>query len=206
MKLAAKPRKPGHSNRLRAQGILPAVVYNKTFNESISVVLKDFDKTFRTLGLSGVIELEVEGSDSHEVLVKQVQMDKRRRIPQHVDFFALTKGEAVDVSITIEYEGTPEGVRDGGSLSVTHEVMISVLPRLIPEKFVLDINSMQRGDTLHISDLVEQLPEGASFLEDHGITIATISAARGKEAKDLEAAEAEAATEPEVINEKKDEE
>lgn len=206
MKLAAKPRKPGHANRLRAQGILPAVVYNHTLNESISVVLNDFDKVFRTLGLSGVIDLEVEGGETHEVLVKQVQMDKRRRIPQHVDFFATIKGQAVDVSITVEYEGTPEGVRDGGILSVTHEVIINVLPRRIPKNFVIDVSHLKHGETLHIADLANQLPEGAFFLDDDSVPIATVTAARSAKEEDALEDEAAEAAQPEVIGEKKEDE
>jgi len=113
MKLEASKRGPGKPNALRNQGMLPAIVYNKEMNESVTVNLREFDKVFRKQGQSGIIDLDIEGTEV-EVLVKQVQMNKRKRLPQHIDFYAITRGQTVQVAVSVEFTGTAVGVREGG--------------------------------------------------------------------------------------------
>ncbi len=202
MKLEASKRGPGKPNALRNQGILPAVVYNKEMNQSVSVNLREFDKVFRKQGQSGLIELDIEGTEV-EVLVKQVQMNKRKRLPQHVDFYAITRGQTVQVAVSIDYVGTAAGVKEGGQLDMKRrEVVIDVLPRLIPESFELDITEMVVGDVLHMSAIEALLPEGASLMDNPELTLLTIVAPRLAKTAEEEAAEAAAAEAgPEVIGE-----
>ena len=200
MKLEASKRGPGKPNALRHQGILPAIVYNKEMNESVSVNLREFDKVFRKQGQSGLIELEIDGTEV-EVLVKQVQMNKRTRLPQHVDFYAITRGQTVQVAVSIDYVGTAAGIKEGGQLDMKRrEVVIDVLPRLIPESFELDITEMAVGDVLHLSAIEALLPEGASLMDNPELTLLTIVAPRLAKTAEEEAAEAAAAEAgPEVI-------
>jgi ribosomal protein L25 (general stress protein Ctc) len=99
---------------LRRAGQLPAVVYNRHLNQPISVDLKAFDRVFRNQGTSSVIDLEVDGEVT-PVLVKAVQMDKRRRQPQHVDFYAVTANQPVAVHVPIEFVGVAIGTRRAAS-------------------------------------------------------------------------------------------
>ncbi|MEZ4630502.1 MAG: 50S ribosomal protein L25 [Deinococcales bacterium] len=188
MKLEASKRNSGEANALRNQGRLPAVVYNKQMNQTISVDLRNFDKVFRSQGLSHIIDLDIEG-EMVEVLVKQVQMDKRKRIPQHVDFYAITRGQMLEVSIPIKYVGTAEGVRNGGQLDIKRrEVRIKVLPRSIPEQLEIDISGLGLNQALHVSDLAGKLPEGASFIDSPSYTLITIVATRATLSSEAESA------------------
>ncbi len=204
MKLEASKRGPGKPNALRREGVLPAIVYNKEMNEKVSVNLREFDKVFRKQGQSGIIDLDIEGTEV-EVLVKQVQMNKRKRLPQHIDFYAITRGQTVQVAVSIDYIGTAAGVREGGQLDVKRrEVTIDVLPRLIPENFEIDISEMEIGDVKHISEVENMLPEGATLMDNPELTLLTIVASRV--AKLAEEEEEGGATEPEVIGESSAEE
>lgn len=204
MKLEANKRTTGNPGALRRAGRLPAMVYNREMNVAVSVEAKAFDRVFRSQGTSSIIDLDVDG-ESHEVLVKQVQMDKRRRVPQHVDFYAVTAGQEVDVHVPIEYRGTPAGVRDGGQLYVQRrEVYIAVVPRLIPNHVVMDISSLTIGDSIHIKDIEALLPAEARILDDHDLTLLTVVPPRLAE----EGAEEEeaGATEPELISREREDE
>ncbi len=174
MKLEVSKRQSGKANRLRKQGLLPAIVYNKSKNIPISVNHRAFDKAFRIQGQSGIIDLDIEG-ETVEVLVKQVQMDKRRREPQHVDFYAITRGQAVNVAVHVEYVGTAIGVRSGGQLDIKRrEININVLPRLIPESIKVDITDLNIGEVIHVSDAEAALPEGSSFIDNPELTLITV--------------------------------
>ncbi len=198
MKLEAQKRSAGKAAALRREGRLPGVVYNSGLNVTVSVDRRAFDKVFRSRGTSNIIDLEVDGT-VHAVLVKQVQMDKRRRLPQHVDFYAVTEGQVVDIHVPIEIEGTSRGQREGGMLDVhRREVHIEIMPRLIPENIVVDVSELEIGDSLHVADVADLLPKEARILDDLDRTILSVVPPRLAEAEE-EAAEEEAA-EPEVIS------
>ena len=175
MKLEAQKRASGKVADLRQEGRLPAVMYNAKLNVPVSVDLKAFDRVFRAQGTSSIIDLDDDGQ-VHPVLVKAVQMNKRRRLPQHVDFYAVTAGQQVHVHLSIEFVGTPIGAREGGGqLDVQRrEVHISVIPRLIPNQLELDVSGLAIGQSLHVSDLKALLPEEAEILDDLDLAVVAV--------------------------------
>lgn len=203
MKLAANTRTAGKAPTLRHKGQLPGVVYNKELNILVSVDVRAFDKVFRSQGMSHVIDLDIDGKP-HEVLVKQVQMDKRRREPIHVDFYEVTAGQKVQVGVVIDFIGTPAAVKEGGQIDIQRrEVLIDVVPRYIPDKLELDISQLKLGDSLHVSDIISLLPEEADILDDESLALVTIVAPRKPEEDEDEGSEEPMV--PEVIGERDDE-
>lgn len=199
MELKGEIRTSGKTGSLRQAGRLPGVIYNKDINLTISVDLRTFDRTFRENGTANLIDLEVDGK-THPVLIKAVQMDKRLRQPSHVDFFAVTAGQVVTVSVPLEYVGTSLGVSEGGQLDIARrELQISVLPRLIPSKIEVDITNLNIGDSLHINDLGPSLfPEGSELIDDSELTLITVVPPRVEEVEET-VSEFDAEAEPEVI-------
>lgn len=195
MKLEAQKRTPGKANDLRREGLIPGIVYNKLVNIPVSIELRAFDKVFRSQGISHVIDLDVDG-ETHEVLVRQVQMDKRRRLPKHVDFYEVTAGQQVQVDVHLDFIGTPVGAREGGQVDIQRrEVVIWVLPRLIPEKVEVDVSGLNIGDSLHVQDIASLLPAEAEILTDLDLTLITVVPPRVVEEPETE----DTAAEPEVI-------
>ena len=204
MKLEARTREPGDPREMRRSGRLPAIVYNKVLNVPVSVDERAFDRVFRAQGTSHLIDLEIDG-EVHAVLVRAVQMHKRRRVPQHIDFFAVTAGQKVIVNVPIELAGTPVGVKDGGQLDVQRrEVAISILPRLIPDRLEIDITELTIGDSLHVSDLIALLPAEAEVLDD--VDLAIVAVVPPRVLAEDEEPTVDEDVEPEVIGESDDEE
>jgi large subunit ribosomal protein L25 len=199
MKLEASKRAAGAAGALRRTGRIPAVVYNQKMNESVSVDLKAFDRVFRAQGTGNVIDLHIDG-EVVPVLVRAVQMDKRKRIPMHADFFAVTAGQKVTVAVRVELVGTAAGVREGGQLDVQRrDVHIQIVPRLIPNHIEVDVSGLNIGDSLHIRDLVSLLPAEAEILDDLELAVAAVVPPRVAEGG------AGADGEPEVIGRSSDE-
>ncbi|MDZ7708110.1 MAG: 50S ribosomal protein L25 [Trueperaceae bacterium] len=197
MKLEASTRTTGRSSALRQEGRLPAVVYNKGLNLSVAIEFKAFDRVFREQGTSSLIDLEVDG-DNHQVLVREVQMDKRRRIPLHVDFYAITAGQKLEVAVPVIFAGTSKGQEEeGGQLDVQRrEVTIYVLPSQIPHDVTVDISHLEIGDSIHIGDVRAFLPETAEIVDDESLTLVTVLAPRLEVEEEVEEDEG---AEPEVI-------
>lgn len=178
MNLSARSRTTDRPNALRQEGWLPAIVYNADLNMKVAVETKAFDRVFRAQGLASLIDLDVDG-DVHQVLVKAVQMDKRKRVPMHVDFFAITRGQKLNVAVPVELVGTSAGQRAGGQLDVKRrEVTLSVLPSQIPSAIQLDISDLEIGSSLHVSDVKPLLPAGAEIVDDEGLTLVAVVASR----------------------------
>jgi large subunit ribosomal protein L25 len=186
------------SSALRADGMLPAVVYDKKSNRSIYLERKAFDKVFRAVSTHGVITLKFENGDSLETLVKAVAMDKRKRIPEHADFI-IVSDEPVEVVVPIHTKGVARGVKEqGGVLDIVlHTLTIKCSPKNIPQELVVDISDVGLGQPVHASDIV--LPEGVKLVSDSKATVLTIHQPRGAENV------AAAAAEPEVITKGKKE-
>ena len=198
MKIVAEKRTPGGAGAARKSGRLPGVVYNRETNIPISVETRAFDKAFRSQGTSNIIDLEIDG-ESHDVLVRAVQMNKRRREPIHVDFYAVTAGQVVEVAVVIDFVGTPAGAKQGGQVDIQRrDVRINILPRLIPSNLEVDVSRLEIGDSIHISDIISLLPEEAELLDEPERALIAVLAPRLPEEEETDEAEV---TEPEVIGE-----
>ena len=175
-------------SEVRNQGFIPAIIYNRSLNQNVKVELRAFDKVFRHASIHQVITLEFPDGSRVDTLVRQINLDKRRRRPEHVDFYALSD-EPVEVYVPLRFEGTPRGVRNGGVFDeIMRDVLVKVVPKQIPEYLAVDVSGLELGDSLHLADL--KLPEGVVLAMDPGQAIATVVAPESVERLEAEAAAA----------------
>ncbi|HGY09345.1 MAG TPA: 50S ribosomal protein L25 [Oceanithermus profundus] len=205
-KLKAFYRESEKPKVLRQEGKLPGIMYNKNVNRKLYVHMGEFDKVFRNAGVHHVITLELPDGSTVDTVVRQVQLDKRRRRPEHVDFYVLTKGQTLDMYVSLKFVGEARGVKLGGVLSTpVTDLEVRVLPRNIPDHIEVDVSELEIGDVLHASDLA--LPEGVELLTDPEAVVATVVPPEDVEKLEAEAAEAEELeAEPELIKRGKAEE
>ena len=74
--------------KLRTTGVIPAVVYgpgaSTVVNYQIDAIA--FEKAFRSLTLGDTTTIDIDGK-SVTAILKDVDMDPRKDIPRHVDFY-----------------------------------------------------------------------------------------------------------------------
>jgi large subunit ribosomal protein L25 len=200
LKVFERTQKP---SALRADGMLPAVVYDKGSNKNIYVERKAFDKLFRSVSTHGVITLEFADGTKLDTLVKDVSMDKRKRQVQHADFFIVSDAP-VEVAIPVHVHGTAKGIKEQGGVMdiVMHTVTVKASPKKLPQELLVDVTDIGLSEPFHTGDFV--LPEGVTLVGNPKDTVLVIHAPRVEEA----APEVAAATaaEPEVITKGKKEE
>jgi large subunit ribosomal protein L25 len=188
LKAVLRTEKP---SSLRAEGFLPAVVYDKNTNKNIFVELKAFDKAFRKVSTHGVITLMFDDGTQLDTLVKAVAMNKKKRIAEHADFL-IVADEPVDVVVPVHTKGVSLAVKAGGVLDiVAHHVTVNCRPKQIPQEFIVDITNLGLNEPVHNGDLV--MPEGVKLVSDPKATVLVIHRPRATEEV------ATAAAEPEVI-------
>jgi large subunit ribosomal protein L25 len=179
------------SRRLRREGFVPGVVYA---GGSEARAFKAAEREVRGVLTAGaaLFDLEIEGSRSVPVVVKEQQLHPVRGSLEHIDLQEVKLDEAIQAEVAVELEGSgaAPGVKEGGVLEhVTREITVEALPAEIPERLVADVSAMDINDTLQLSAI--SIPEGVKLVaeEPEEVTIATLSPPRVEEEPEPEVEE-----------------
>jgi large subunit ribosomal protein L25 len=180
VKLAVRPRPQrgsAEARRLRAQGLVPGVLYGDGQDaQPFAVAERDLRRALGgDHGLHTIVDVALEdgGKPRHAVL-KDYQVDPVRGRLLHIDLHEVRLDQAIHAQVVIELAGTPEGVTMGGVLSqVSREVTVEALPMEVPDRLELDVSGMAIGDSLRVGDL--RAPEGVTILDDPEAVLATVT-------------------------------
>jgi large subunit ribosomal protein L25 len=173
----------GAARKLRAVGRIPAILYGKTNEpETISLDGKELMELLKhsSAGLNTIFSLKI-GKSAKSVMLKELQRDPVKGAPLHADFYVIDATQSISVSVHVELEGEPAGVRvEGGLLEqLVHSLTVDCLPDAVPDSLTVDVSEMNVGDMLHISDIT--LPEGVVVNTASDLGIATIHIKRLEE-------------------------
>jgi len=186
---------------IRARGRIPANLYgHEEGNLHFSLDAKAFSKFLEAGHRLVTIRL---GEQEESSVVKEVQYDPLGTTLIHVDFTRVRLDEKIEVEVPIEPIGVPKGAAGGGVLEFPlKEVRITGFPQDLPEKYELNIETLELGQSIRLKDLSP--PPNCSFTEDPELVVAAIAHPREEVA--APAADEEQAVQPEVIGKKKPEE
>jgi large subunit ribosomal protein L25 len=198
-------RGKGAARATRRDGRVPAVVYgHHTESQPLSVDGHELGRLLATISVDNtLIDLQVDGGEAHQVLIREVQKHPFRAQVLHVDFYQVTRGEKLKMDVPVRLVGTPVGVSvDGG---VLHEDLralhVECLPRDIPKIIEVNVEEMRIGESVYVRDV--QVPN-ATVLNDGDLVIASVTAPT---VADLPEAPEDAAgvggeTEPELVRDR----
>ena len=144
---------------------------------------------------SQILDMTMDGK-SEQVVLRELQRHPATERVIHMDFLRVREDRELQVSIPFHFvnEEACVGVKMHGaviSINLT-EIEVSCLPRDLPEFIEIDMESLDVGDAVHLSDI--ELPEGVSFVVlSHGVDrddqVASVHMPRGMAADDEEDAE-----------------
>ncbi len=149
---------------LRTAGNIPAVVYGAHHASTpITIEAKAFAKVLKEAGEATIVSLSGLGA-SLPTLIHEVSLDPLSSQPCHVDFYAVTKGEKVEVAIPLSFVGESLAVKNGANLvKVLHEVEVKADPMSLPHAIEVDLSLLKEvDDQIHAKDLV--LPAGVELM------------------------------------------
>jgi large subunit ribosomal protein L25 len=194
--------------KVKAAEAVPAILYGRGVEpQPLQLERRAIDTVLsHAVGENILVNLVIEDggpSAPRLALINEVQHHPVNRSILHIDFQAVSMTETLVAEVPIEPTGEADGVKTGGGLleQSLRAVEVECLPQDLPDIVRVDVSHLGLGSALHVSDL-PALP-GVKYLLDGEVTVFLVSESKVSE----EAAPAEgAATEPEVINEKKPEE
>jgi large subunit ribosomal protein L25 len=191
--LEAKPREAsgkGVARKLRAQGLIPAVVYGKHLEKPAHIAIDPLAirKAVATPHkLNTLITLKLPGAADRQVLLKDYQQDPVTRDILHADFIDVKENEKVKVNVPVVLVGKAIGVTEGGILSQNRrELEVWALAKAIPEKIEVDVTNLRVAQALHINDI--KMPEGVEVKTNVNYTLAVVTVPEKEEEKAVVAA------------------
>jgi len=186
-------------NQLKSQAKVPGIFYaNKTEPVAIEALENSIKQIYFT-SKSYLINLEIEGNETYQCVLKDVQVDPVTDRIIHFDMYGLTKGEKVTIDVPVKYEGNSIGVIQGGQLQINlHKLTIQCLPKDLPNAFTVDISPLKLGHSFNVGKLNV---ENITILHPAETVLCTITIPRGVE---IPVETEEEMKEPEVISRGKD--
>ena len=182
----------GGSRKVRADGLVPAVVYGKGIEAfNLRVDPKALQQATATeAGWNTLITLKGDGPfDGKVVVLKDMQIDAIRREPKHVDFYALDLKKKIAFMIPVSPQGKSKGEKEGGTLQlVRHELELYCLPTDIPPSIEINVEALEVGDVIHIDEV--ELPAGVESKHDVNFTVLTVVGRMAEEVEEVEEEEA----------------
>lgn len=164
------------ARRIRRTGMVPAIVYGKgTDPVSVSVDAHDLHLALHTeAGSNALINLDIDGGDTLLTMARVIDRHPFRNEYRHVDFVTISLDETTTVEVSIDFQGTPVGVREGGVFSprrttVNVECLVTAIPSSIP----IDISEVEIGGSLRIEDLPEL--DGVTYTEEPDAVIMSVT-------------------------------
>src|SRR5215216_6264527 len=189
--LQAKLREERGKNaarRLRASGMLPAVLYGDGDGASTALAVPDrvVDYTLQHMGDNALYDIDL-GAGGSTARIVDAQRDPVSGRLVHVDFAPVNMRERIEVTVPLHVVGESPGAEEGGVLQqVAYEVQIETLPGDIPQELNLDVTSLEMNENLTLADLT--LPDGITLVSDPEEVAATVTAPTEITEDDLEAA------------------
>ena len=169
----------GFTNKLRAEGLIPAILYGgKTENAKISLAKKDLKNIIQTESfLSTVFEIEIDGK-KEKVLPREIAYHVTTNEPIHMDLMRIVSGARLVIEIPVKFINNAEspGLKRGGVLNIVRrKVELKCPADNIPEQIVIDLNGTDIGTSIKISSV--KLPENVTpIITDRDFVIATVAA------------------------------
>jgi len=155
---------------------VPAVVYGRGIDPlAISVSYRELRAALTTdAGVNALISLEADGSEPILTVAREIQLDPVRGEITHVDLVKVSLDVAIQAEVSIDYVGTPSGVIEDGGFVETIEtsVLVEALPTEVPSSIPVQIEDLEIGDTLKVSDLPRV--EGVTYLDDEERPLLTV--------------------------------
>ena len=161
---------------IRRAGSIPAVVYGAHYAATpIVVSARAFEKVLREAGEATIVSLSGIGAPL-PTLIREVDFDPITNFPRHVDFYAVTKGEKVEVAIPLSFINESPAVEAGANLvKVLHELEIEADPMNLPHSIDVDLSMLKEiDDQIHAKDLT--LPAGVTLITEPEEVIALVQA------------------------------
>mgnify|MGYP003685371423 FL=1 len=167
----------GSNNKLRAEGLVPAILYGgKDPNKNISVEKKAIKNIVNSdTFLSKVLEIDIDGK-KEKVIPRDIAFHVVSEEPIHIDFMRIVTGKKIILEIPVKFINHPDspGLKRGGVLNIVRrKVELKCPGENIPDDITVDLAGTDIGTSIKISSV--KLAENVVPTIDRDFVIATVA-------------------------------
>lgn len=171
----------GPNRRLRARGLIPAVVYGRGREaRSLSITPGEVASILNgAYGKNTVVDLRIEDEDEPRMtLIKHYQLHSWKRMLQHVDFWEIHPEQVLTLEVPLVQIGDSPARRAGGRIhQVRDSLWIRCLPRDIPAGIEFDMSQVP-AETHNIMVSQVSTPEGVEPIYRHDFNVMRVKMPR----------------------------
>ena len=183
--LGVEPRiiKKGDAEKLRKNGIVPAVVYHKG-EETVAVGVNELAlKKIVHSAESHIIDLQFPDGKIKRSFIKDVQFHPVTDRIIHTDFQLFSADEIIELEVPVAVSGDSAGVEKGGKLQIIlHALTIKGKPENMPDHIVIDVTALEIGHSLHVKEIPMDAYSSLTIMDDPDAPVITVLASK-KEAE-----------------------
>lgn len=147
------------AKKLRAKGMLPAVVYGESLEpQPITLDSKELKSAIHTdAGQNVILNLQLEGAKKGKdatAIIREIQRDPIKGNLLHADFLKIALDEKIQATVPVVIVGEAPGAKEGGILQHgLWEIQVECLPTDIPEHLEIDVSNLGIGEAIRVGDL-----------------------------------------------------
>ena len=176
----------GASRRLRRDGKVPGIIYGSG-KDPVSMTT-DHNQLAHHLEheafYSHILTVTLDGK-AQKVVLKDLQRHPAKPRILHVDFLRVGDNDVIHMQVPVHFinEDISAGVKTGGLVShLMNSIEIICKAKDLPEFLQVDIENLEEGGSLHLSDI--DMPKGVtsaalSHGADHDLPVVSIHTPRG---------------------------
>jgi large subunit ribosomal protein L25 len=182
-----EPGPKGVGRRLRASGLIPAVVYGPGVEPvSVSIEPRALQPIVNTAyGRNNVFMVQLDGQQ-WQCMVKERQIHPVRRNITHVDFYVVKDDQTILVDVPVSTVGKSLGERAGGRLQiVSRTVKLKCQVKDIPPTVEHDVTQVELAQSVYIDEITP--PSGCEFVYRNRFPVLLVARRRGAKAQAAEA-------------------
>ena len=156
---------------VRAQGLIPSVMYSKNGVKHFTTTLKEVKSLVYTPDFN-LAEIELDGT-AHKAFIKSIDFHPVTDSIEHIDFQELVDGQSIRTSLPVRLKGQSPGVLSGGKLITSlRSVKIKATPEHLVDELFVDISGLKLGSSVRVRDL--EVPEGIEIQVDPATPVASV--------------------------------
>jgi len=163
-----------NTRALRNQGNVPCVLYGGEKQVTFYAHENDFRKLVYTPD-TFVVELDIDGTVT-KAIMQDIQFHPVTDKILHIDFLEVFDNKAITVSIPVNLNGIPIGVKNGGNLMFRRSKIITKgLVANLPNSIELNIEHLNIGMFTYIKDITV---EGCELIAPGNSVVVGVKTAR----------------------------
>lgn len=140
------------SKKLRAQEIIPAVLYGGEEVIHFTVPFSELRSLVYTANVY-LIDLDIDG-EIYPAIMQDIQWHPVDEQVMHVDFFKIEVDKPIKIEVPVAVSGHAKGIQQGGKLNINlRRLKVKALAKDLPDAINVDVTELEIGQSIKVEEI-----------------------------------------------------